>query len=497
MASTAQAGALTNRAWDLRNGKVLWATGVCAVLLLQALLILRHEPFVDEWQALQIAVQSPDLSSLLANLTYEGHPPLWYLALRGLSALVGAQTALPTANLILALATQALILFKAPFPRWLRLALALSEPILFEYGTLFRSYALGVALTFWLLAAWDSKKAAWIPLILLPAVESFFGIFSLAFLAHRFVEKRLWWPGVAAWALVSAVSAWTVIPAPDFVPVYPAPASPLAGVVLLLQQFSIVMVPLQWDQGPEWNSIPQSGWFLALWLPFALLCFDQTRKRPLDRAILAGFFVVLLLTYAFSYTLANRHLMLMGTLVIALQWRQSLRGGSIRPLFRIWACIGAACGIATAAAALAMPFDTAPTVAKIIEQKNLQKEHWVSAPAQHAQGVSAISGMLFEGIGAGCMNDFVRWNAATTASRRMDFASWVQREAPYGRFYLLIQFPLPAQSPASEIAHVGPGYDGKEYYMYRVGSEGGPPRRALPRCVPGMEPLPPRKPTRS
>ena len=492
MASAAQADGWTSRSRSVRRSDLVWTAGVCAVLLLQAVLILTHEPFVDEWQALQIAVQSPDLASLLGNLRYEGHPALWYLGLRGLGAIVGAQWALPAANLILALTTQCLIVFRAPFPRWLRLAVALSEPILFEYGTVFRSYALGVALTFWLLAAWDSKRAVWLPLILLPAVESFFGIFSLAFLAYCFVEKRLWWPGVAAWALVSALSAWTVIPAADFVPVYPAAPSPFAGAVLLLQQFSIVAVPWQWDGGPEWNSIPQSGWFHALWLFFALLCFDQTRKRLLDRAILAGFFGVLLLTYAFSYTLANRHLMLMGTLLIALQWRQSLRGGSLGPMFRIWVCIGAACGVATAATALAMPFDTAPRVARIIEQKNLAGEHWVSAPAQHAQGVSAISGMLFEGMGAGCMNDFVRWNAATTASSRMDFAGWVQREAPRGRFYLLIQFPLPRRSPAVEIAHVGPGYDGKEYYLYRVGSDGEPPRKALPRCVPGMKPLPPR-----
>lgn len=493
MASAAEADQLAAGGWSLQIGKYPWVVGVCAIVALQAVLILRHEPFVDEWQALQIAVQSPDLRSLLANLRYEGHPPLWYLLLRGLSALVGAQAALPTASLALSLATQGLILFKAPFPRWLRFALALSEPLLFEYGTLSRSYTLGVALTFWAMAVWDTKRAFWLPLILLPAVESFFGLFSVAFLLLRYAERRLWWPAVAAWAAVSLVAAWTVIPAPDFVPVYTIPSSPLAGVEVLLQQFSIVMVPLQWgSNGPEWNSLPSWTPFLALWLPFAWLCFDQTRRRPLDRAILAGFFAVLLLIYAFESALANRHLMLMGVLLIALQWRQSLRGSPIRPFFRIWVCIGAVCGLATAACALAEPFDTAPAVAEIIEQKGLQHEHWVSAPAQHAQGVAAITGMLFEGIGANCMNDFVRWNAATTASRRMDFNAWVRGEAGHGRFYLVSQYRL-LHAPVVEIAHVAPGYDGKDYYLYRVGSVHDPSRRALPRCVPGMNPLPPQR----
>jgi hypothetical protein len=493
VASFAQAVRWGSRSSELRIGNSVFAAATCAVLLLQVALIVRHEPFVDEWQALQIAVQSPDIRSLLANLRYEGHPPLWYLVLRGLSGVVGPQSALPVASLVFGLATQGLVLFRSPFPRWLRLTIALSEPILFEYGTISRSYTLGVALTFWALAAWESRRAFWLPLILLPSVDAFFGVFSLAFLAHRHAEKRLWWPGVVAWLVMSMIAAWSVIPAPDFVPVYPAPSSPMGGTLLLLQQFSTVMVPLQWGNGPEWNSIPPIGVFLALWLPFALLCFDQTRNRPLDRIILVGFFAMLLLTYAFSHTLANRHLMLMGILLVALQWRQSLRGGAVRPFFCLWILIGACCGLLTSAVALAMPFDTAPSVASIIDHKNLRHEHWVSAPAQQAQGVSAITGILFEGPGAGCMNDFVRWNAASSASNRMDLGSWVARQAANGRFYLVSQFPLPPGFPAAEIAHVEPGYDGKAYYLYRIGSERGAPRKALPRCVPGMNPLPTRK----
>ena len=482
---------------DLRIGDAAWAACICAILALQALLIVRHEPFVDEWQALQIAVQSPDLTSLLANLRYEGHPPLWYVALRGLAALVGAHAALPAASLIFGVASQCLILLRAPFPRWLRLAIALGEPILFEYGTISRSYTLGVALTFWAMAAWDRKKVIWLPLGLLPMVDALFGVISLALLLLRYAERRLWWPGVAAWAAVSLLAAWTVIPAADFVPVYPATASPLAGAQLFLLQSSIVMVPFQWSAGPEWNSLPPHGWFLAFWIPFALLCFDQTRRRPWDRIALLGFVAVFLLLYAFSHTLANRHLMLIGILLIALQWRQSLRGDPIRRFFRIWVAIGAACGVATAAIALATPFDTERQVVKIIDRPDLRGEHWVSAPAQHAQGVSALSGILFEGIGTECMNDFVRWNAATDRGNRLDIEKWVEREAKNGRFYLVSEFRLPPRSPAIQIAHVPPGYDGKPYYVYRVGSDTEPPRRALPRCVPGMIPLPPRKSTSS
>ena len=478
----------------LRIANPAWVPCVCGVVVLQIALILHHEPFVDEWQALQIAVQSPDLASMLANLRYEGHPPLWYLLLRGLAMVVGPQAALPAASLIFALASQCLILFRAPFPRWLRLALALSEPVLFEYGTNSRSYTLGIALTLAALALWNRKREFWLPFALLPMVDALFGLVSLALLVLRFAEKRLWWPGVAAWLALSLLAAWTVIPAADFVPVYPPAASPLAGARLLVLQLSIAMVPFQWGaHGPEWSSIPPFGWFLVLWIPFAWLCVEQTRGRPWDRLALGGFLAAFLILYAFSHPLANRHVMLIGALLVALQWRQSLHGAPIRRFFQVWLAIGAACGVATAAIALAMPFDTAPQVARIIDRLNLRNEHWVSTPVQHAQGVSAITGILFEGLGTDCMNDFVRWNEATSRANVIDPAQWSKREALAGRFYLASQFEFPAWSGAVEIGRVPAGYDGKEYYLYRFGSDRAPPRRALPRCVPGMNPLPPRR----
>ena len=141
----------------LRIANPAWVPCVCGVVVLQIALILHHEPFVDEWQALQIAVQSPDLASMLANLRYEGHPPLWYLLLRGLAMVVGPQAALPAASLIFALASQCLILFRAPFPRWLRLALVvLRLLVLLLVATVFHHRLQGCAA--WL---WGGGRAAW------------------------------------------------------------------------------------------------------------------------------------------------------------------------------------------------------------------------------------------------------------------------------------------------------------------------------------------------
>jgi len=477
---------------DNRVERLGWPVAVGAIFLLQVLLILHHQPFVDEWQALQIAVQSPNFGSLLANLRYEGHPPLYYGLLRAMSDIVGPHRALAATNLGLALTIQGLILFRSPFPRWLRLLIALSEPILFEYGTVSRSYTLGVMLTFWAMAAWKTRRHVWLPLVLLPAVDFLFGVISVALLLVRFGERRVWWPGVAAWAAISLFAAWTVIPAPDFIPVYREAVSPLQNWVLLLLQLSIVAVPFQWGaHGPVWNSIPPNGAFVILWIAFAWLCWDQTRGRRLDRLAVLGFCLVLLAFYTF-YELGNRHLMLLGVLLIALQWRRSLDGEALRRPFVAWAAIGAACGLATAAIGLTMPFDTADRAARKIRELDLADKHWVSASVQHAQGISAMTGILFQGAGQQCVNDFIRWNFPRTIDDANKLEAWSDEQAKlHGRFYLVSEVALPPSVSAVELADIPPGFDGKAYHLYEVGPGRPDDRRKLPRCVPGMKRFPP------
>jgi hypothetical protein len=470
-----------------------WPVAVCAVLLLQAALILRHQPFVDEWQALQIAVQSPDFGRLLANLRYEGHPPLWYLVLRGASGVVGPHQALFAVNLVFGLVTQGLILFRSPFPRSLRLLIAVSEPILFEYGTVSRSYTLGVMLTFWAMSAWQTRRHVWIPLALLPGVDFLFGVISLALLFLRSVERRIWWPGAIAWIIIGLAAAWTVIPAADFVPVYKEAENPLENAGLLLLQLSIVAVPFQWGaDGPQWNVIPPYGPFLVLWLALAALCWHQTRGRWEDRAAILGFFAVLLVFYAF-YELGNRHLMLLGVMLIALQWRRSLQKEETRRPFVAWVAVGAVCGLVTAAIGLTTPFDTGDRAADKIRQLGLEDKHWVSASVQHAQGISAMTGILFQGAGQDCVNDFIRWNFQRTIDSADKLGAWANEQAQlHGRFYLVSEVALPSAISAIELADIPAGYDGKAYYLYEVAPGLPEDRRQMPRCVPGMRPFPPK-----
>lgn len=472
--------------------RLAFVLGVLAAVALQIALIATHDYFVDEWQAIQIAVQSPDMAALLRNLRYEGHPPLWYLFLRAVSALVGPGSALAAASLLCALSTLALIAVRAPLPRWARLAMILAEPILFEYGTVSRGATLGVALIFAALSLWDRRRAVWPVLALLPLVDFLFGVIALALIALRWSERtRLWWPGVALFIVCSAVAAWSVIPAPDFVSVY-RPVAPIESLARWVTEMAVVTLPVQWHGGPRWDApwvTPATPW---LGIAFLLLAYDQTRGRPVERAVAVGFPLVLLAFMLAVHTLAIRHVMLAAVVFLAVLWRQGAARVAIRPPTVAWLVASALCGLVTAGFALTRPFDTAPQTARVIRAMNLQGETWLAFPAQHAQGVSAVSGIPFEGVERGCRQDFIRWNFRHQLTDPQRLRDWLVGEsARSGTFHLLTQHRPAPGGPVRHLATIAPGLDGKVYHIYRVpGSQ--PGRRSLaPPCVSGTRPWPP------
>lgn len=468
-----------------------WYWLACAgVFALQAWLIARHDFFVDEWQALQIAVQSPDLAALLANLTYEGHPPLWYLLLRALAAIAGPYAALWLATLLLGFLTQGLILFASPFAWPLRLCIALSEFVLFEYNVVSRSYTLGVALIFLAVALWP-RRWVWLPVVLLPMVDFLFGVVSMIFVVLLWRERRLWWPGAALWLAAGLFAAWSVLPAPDVVPVYaPSPGGALMVQVWLMRVAS-VLVPWQGEFGaPLWNAALSAEFALSLWAGFVAVCWLQTQGRWLDRLAMLAFLAVTLVITVQFYALMNRHVMLAGVMLIALAWRAAGEGVRPHPVFAAWLGIAAAAGLATSAVALTRPFDPAPEAARQIRALALRDVHWAAYPGQHAQGIAALTGIRFEKVGSACLQDMIRWDRRREFSGPAALADWaLARAAQIGTFHLLTSVPLPARLDLAELARVPAGYDGKAYFLYRVGDGTRAADPRLPRCVPGLRPL--------
>jgi hypothetical protein len=196
---------------------IAWLLCVTALLIAQTILIFTHRPWLDEWQALQITLQSPDFRALLENLRYEGHPPLWYLYLQAVSYVVPTAYILPVAQFPIAMGIQALMLTRSQFTRLERLLIVSSVIFIFDYGVLSRSLSMGVFLTISAFA-FRNRYAVWISAALMPLTDFLFGVLSIAWLILARAERRLWAPGLGAWALCSLISAWTVRPATDMIP---------------------------------------------------------------------------------------------------------------------------------------------------------------------------------------------------------------------------------------------------------------------------------------
>lgn len=468
-----------------------WAASIGAILLLQSWLTLTHQPWLDEYQALQIALQTPDLASLSANLHYEGHPPLWYLLLRAAAGIVPARWALSSVALVLALATQSIMLLRAPFPRIDRVMIATSAIILFEYGVVSRSLTLGVALLV-VAFAFRDRRWSWIALALLPQADFLFGLLSVVLLVIQWRERRWWWPGVALWMVVSLTAVLAVVPAPDVVPAFPR-EEPLTAIGIWLARLSFMLVPVQMDGWrPTWNHSLHAGVALVAGLLFLLFMFRQTRSHAPHRWMLFGFAAATLLFSAVVYPLSIRHLSLIALLLILLKWREVSNGQPADRAWRIWLAALALGGLGEVAAAVTMPFNTADAAAEAIRVRGLTRKHWISFPESRAQGVAAINGMTFDRLERDCAQGFVRWNSRSNVKGVRGLSARLRRTTDhYGRVYLLTTrniVPGP-DSIYTLITSIPAGYDGQRYNLYLVGRNLPETDRRAPPCVPGLRPL--------
>lgn len=470
----------------------VWWAAVTAILALQFALIFKHEPWLDEWQALQLALQMPTIPDLLHNLRYEGHPPLWYLILRGIGTFADPFWVLPLAGAGFAALAQWLVLSKSPFTRAERWLIASGCLMLFEFLTLSRSMTMGVALLVAAMVLWRSRWV-WAVIALLPMCDFLFGVLSGVLMLLQWRDRGPWWPGIAAWLAGGALAAWTVRPAPDMLP-----ALELLGLHLdigaWLNRIGVLLVPLQWGQhGPEWNALPPFPLGGIFGIGFLYFAWRQTKADRFHRLLLWGFIA---LTFVFSiavYPLHARHLMLIALLLILLVWRRASDGSPATAGFRIWLLVGTACGLLVAAVNLAKPFDSAAEAARTIGRLGLADKHWVVHPDSRAQGVSALTGIEFERVERRCMQSFVRWNFNTTLLTRKQLRRYLEDEvAARGRFYVLSDLYLSHKlDPAllKLVAYIPAGYNGQEYFLFVAGANLPDAKPNLRRCVPEQQPL--------
>jgi hypothetical protein len=135
-----------NRARNLNRRSAFAAGFLLFYELLLGLAAAKHTFWRDETQAWLIARDSPTILSLLHNLRYEGHPPLWHLLLFPLTRLSWNPEWMELPNLLCAGVAAALVLFSLRMSIAVRVGIAFSYYLLFEYGVITRNYMIGVAL---------------------------------------------------------------------------------------------------------------------------------------------------------------------------------------------------------------------------------------------------------------------------------------------------------------------------------------------------------------
>lgn len=470
----------------------VWAFALLNVFLLQASLVVIHEPWVDEWQALQIALLSPDFASLLQNLRYEGHPPLWYLILQFVGLFIHPLSVLMVTQLFVALSTQALVLLRMPLSRIERLCLALGYFILIEYGTLSRSYSLGalILVAFFVIR---HRQIRWVMAILLPFVDFQFGLLSIAAVAILWREGERSKVGILLWILAGIVSAWTVLPAADMVPAL-APFDLERTIRRTLAFLSPQLIPLHVFPGQiDWG-IPWPGALgLFMGMLFPLLGDHILRDDVFDRIVFHVFLWTCVLFSIFIYPFGVRHFTLAPLLLICLVAARSQKGGTPRPLFRAWIAVGAVAGLFGAAVSFMVPFNVSGKAADFIRANGLQHKNWVAWPDLTGVGLVSKLQMEIGSVGKGCTQAFQRWNYDDGLTEKKKLAAAFVRYADrYGHFYVSSQVEIDGVTeyvPMRRIGYLPAGYDNYPYYLYEVAYEKPPTGLRPPRCAPERLPV--------
>lgn len=121
----------------------LWSAFLIYALL-AGYTMLHHEPWGDELHSWNIAKGSTTLSALRHNSSYEGHPPVWYVLLWGISKLSHNPFYLQILHLSVAIAIIFLVLFHTALPVNIRVLIPFGYYFLFEYAIICRNYAAGI-----------------------------------------------------------------------------------------------------------------------------------------------------------------------------------------------------------------------------------------------------------------------------------------------------------------------------------------------------------------
>jgi len=291
-----------------------FSLGVVLAFLPCALFAMsHHELSRDEMQAWLLARDSPTPFVLFRNMAYEGHPPLWHLALLVVTRLSPDPRAMCALHVAIGTAVVWLAAAYAPLPRPLRALFAFGYFPLYEYLAISRGYGLGVLLALAFAVSFPERRAR--PLLagsflallaLTSAVGWLVACAAIVVLAGEQISQRKargWYAvGVANLGLMAGLYCLVPKPGQALQGSGPFRGGPL-GAIALVMDAMVPIPPLRpsfWGDnvldhlGPLTEALPVVGVLLVAWMALVVLRAPVARAFYLvGTALLVAFFAVL------------------------------------------------------------------------------------------------------------------------------------------------------------------------------------------------------------
>jgi hypothetical protein len=373
----------SSRASESRGARAIreWAVP-CGFLILaaaQASLALTHEPWRDEVQALLIAAHASTLGDLFRILHYEGHPALWYLALRVVTSLGGGIAAMRTLQMAVGLGVMATIWRRAPFAPAVKLLIAANYFCFVEYGVIARSYGLG-CLLFFLFLSLRGGWLGWLLLALIANVEFHFTLLSIACVGMiLWIDKRWSWGGFALWVCGCVTATATAWPIPGAGPQVKHSLAEM--LVFPVESSSALVIPVDPFKFFQWNSFPDAVLCFAAGLLVPILLWFSVGRDRRAGFLLLGLFGAVCLSSALVYPAWVRHVGVVFLLAVGLEWRAAEAGDSKMSRTSLaWFATTSLFGVAAAIAMFITPFSQGGRVADWIRAHGLADAAWAAQP---------------------------------------------------------------------------------------------------------------------
>ena len=318
--------------------RVFESVVLAAYAVIVASAIAHHEPWADEAQAWQLA-RTLKLSQLfLFNLHYEVHPILWYAFLRTLHLVGISYTGMHWVCGMVGVTATAILLFRSPFPIYLKVLLPFTYFLIFQYVVVARGYTLIPPLLYLIALFWKKGPVALAILLgLLANVEMHAAAISSGFAvvyliqeirsgAHKDARRRN--RLILSAAILACCFAFALATA------WPAKDLQLSGITAHSRSVFIIA-----GQALVWGLSDPLVLAFAFWVLF-LLCLDERQSLIFILPIL--FFAM----FATNY-LSFWHAGLMVPLIITVMWvtwpestqRKSHYELACRVVFAIVCCV--------------------------------------------------------------------------------------------------------------------------------------------------------------